>query len=143
MAETDQADLEMAMKFVPAVQNLRHLFPAPGTTGHLPALGAFLFGRDGWCWVEGCFGGDGLYVHHAVLRKSDVQGWQPRERRCTIDNPYVCVSLCGDHHETDLEPSREEVADWMYEQYGEDFVRFLRWLKFKVHPLRGWLEAHG
>lgn len=130
-------------RFMPQQERLRRLFPVPGELPAIMALEAYLYGRDGICWV-GDLRCSKVFtpLHHAVLRKSDVQGWQPKARRVLIDTPYNLIRLCTAHHETALEPKREEVADWMFGKYGSDFVRWLRWLQFKVHPLRGWLERH-
>ena len=131
-------------RFIPADHSIVHLFPSPDGTGASPvALAMYLFQRDGICWVKGCTCTIPTRPHHAVIRRSDVQGWQPRERRCVIDTPYVLVNLCVEHHETALEPSREEVADWMLAHYGSDVIRYYCWLPFKVHPLRGWLARSG
>ena len=127
--------------FIPQYKSLVPYFPKPGTTGHLPTLAAFVQGRDGHCAVPGCDYHQGTPPHHGVLRRSDVQGWD-RRLRCLIDTPYCVLQLCVLHHETALEPSREEVANWMWLRYGPDFVRWLRWLPYKVHPLRGWLGHH-
>ena len=128
-------------RFVPQYSSLRPYFPAPGSKHHMLAVAAFVWRRDGRCWVSGCDGRFQTPPHHAVLRKSDVQGWD-YPLRCLIDTPYNLILLCGDHHETADEPSRKEVADWMWLRYGPDFVRWLRWLPYKVHPLRGWLGHH-
>lgn len=129
------------MRYVPVNPSMAHLFPASGSTGHLAAVSHFVYNRDGMCAVQGCAGRNPTPPHHGVLRKSDVQGWQPKGLRCLIDTPFCLVQLCDLHHETALEPSRIEVANWMWGLYGDEVIEWLEWLPFKVHPLRGWLAG--
>jgi hypothetical protein len=127
-------------RYVPENKELVHLFQKPGVTYHRDGVTAYVIERDGICWVKGCTCPRPSQLHHAVLRKSDVQGWQPKPLRTLIDTPYCLIKLCDEHHEGPQEPSRETVADWMLAYYGFDFVRWLQYLPFTIHPLRGWIE---
>ena len=85
-------------------------------------LKRFLCEMQEWrCWVEGC---ENPAAHmHEAIRRSAVQGWK-RERRVLIMTPMNCVVLCSTkHHGMAEEPSMEEIADRMYEEHGEDYVR--------------------
>lgn len=123
---------------------LAHLFPEPGTTvkDQRDRILWFVRARDGACWVKGVVGAGVAYMHEAVVTRGDVQGW-PKGWRCLIHVPYNCVILPDAYHNTELEPSRAEVADWMYRRYGEDFVLWLLSLPFRIRPpqVREWLNT--
>jgi len=127
-------------KFVPSHGNA-HLFPSPGDDlyTHRLLVQVVVYGRDRHCWVDGCNGDGVWWLHEGIYRRSDVQGWA-KDLRVLIHTPYNCVGLCGLHHETADEPSRFDVADWMLLRYGRNFVRWCRYLPFKINPLRGWLS---
>jgi hypothetical protein len=69
-----------------------------------------------------------------------VMGW-PKPWRVLIHCPFNSVLLCDLHHETHREPAKEEIADWMYDSYGLDYLHWLESLPFKsAHPLQGWMR---
>jgi len=88
------------------------------------------------CWVSGCYYKP-ADCHESLITRGDVQGWQPSSRRILIFHPANCIGLCKLHHNTELEPSKQEVFNWMIEYYGEEYV--IDWLReisleFKVIP---------
>ena len=93
--------------------------------------------RDTECWVEGCH--EMPTMMHEAIRRSAVQGWK-RRRRVLIQHPYNCICLGPLHHETALEPKMLDIVEWMYLQYGEDYIEWLKSLPFKAHPLKGFIE---
>jgi hypothetical protein len=104
-------------------------------------LQPFIYDRDGPCWVTGCDGHNISYMHEAI-RRGAVMGW-PKPWRVIIQNPFNCVILCDLHHETHREPAPEEIADWMLDTYGNDYLLWLESLPFKSrHPLDGWMRRH-
>lgn len=139
---------------IPTDPELRRLFPAVGAdfAGHCAAVKAYLLRqRDGWCWVrehkqptwEKCSPALIAHKHEGPIRRSDVQGW-PKPWRVIIHNPFNCVILGAAHHSTEHEPSREQIANWMLDYYGDPYVRWLASLPFKMgtNPMKGWLERH-
>jgi len=88
------------------------------------------------CWVSGCYH-KASDCHESLITRGDVQGWKPRARRILIFHSANCIGLCKKHHNTELEPTKKEVFDWMIEYYGEEYV--IDWLReisleFKVIP---------
>ena len=132
------------LRFISQNSDIAHLFPSPGTdlAEHRYYLSQHILARDGRCWVESCQGGEMWWLHEGVYRRSRVQGWQPRKDRILIHTPYNCIGLCEQHHETTLEPSSAEIVEWMLLTYGEDFICWCRWLRFKRNPLEAWLSGH-
>lgn len=81
------------------------------------------------------------HMHEGIISRGDVMGW-PKERRVLIHTPYNCVLICADCNlagNGKYPPSREAVFEFKVARYGDDVYRWLRWLPFRVHPLRGWL----
>lgn len=133
--------------------SLAHLFPGPDSkwTGHRAAVWAYCRSRDvcvvdkqirGWANDEHCKGTI-LDLHEGIISRQDVRGWT-WDRKLSIHTPYNCIVLCRGHHETEYEPSRVEVANWMLWMYQRRFFEWIDSLPFKPgsHPLKGWLEAH-
>lgn len=127
-------------------RHLAYLFPPP--TGsvidwRMLELSEILYRRDGACWIPDCNGHTTSSIHEAIVTRGDVQGWQPKSRRLEIFNGLNCIRLCDLHHNTALEPAREEIAAFMADLYGLDIV--LDWLlslEFRSrHPLTHWMEA--
>jgi len=137
----------MIERFIPEDSSLAHLFPAPGADkcAVRVQLGIYLAERDGRCWVPGCAGHTPSPPHEAMITRGNVQGWPKVDgTRVLIFVPLNTLALCSDHHNTALEPKRNDVADWMLDYYGSDVVRWLRSLKFKTrHPMQGWIDAHS
>ena len=103
----------------------------------------FLSIRDRLCWVLSNEHGRGLYIHEAI-RRSAVMGWAP-PLRVLIHTPFNSILLCGKHHGTATEPSLHEIADWMFQTYGLQYLQWLQSLPFLAgtHPLKGFLEYHA
>jgi hypothetical protein len=125
----------------PEDPGLAPLFPGIGADlkAHRAALGAYVMARDGQCWAKGCAGHYHSYMHEAI-RRSAAQGWK-RPWRILIHTPYNCLMLCDLHHETELEPSVMDVAEWMLAAYGPDYIAWLDSLPFIAHPLKGFLAS--
>lgn len=98
----------------------------------------YIFNRDGWkCWVLDCYQVKQLSCHESLITRGDVQGWQPKARRILIFHIVNCITLCDKHHNTELEPRKQDVLEWICQYYGKDFV--YGWLteiskEFKIVP---------
>ena len=135
-------------KFVPSVQELSPLFASPGDDmhQHIARVHSYVQQRDGLCIVQGCAGKNPAgAARHENIRRGNV--WRASDpRQVVIFAPTNCCILCGDHHNTDKEPSKEQLADIFYTMYGIDYLRWLMYLDSMLrtrHPLMGWLEAHA
>ena len=127
------------IRHIPEDQSLLYLFPPPGRTvrAQREILLPYVYNRDGRCWVPGCKGLGVCSAHEGIVTRGDVQGWD-KGWRCLIHTVYNSVWLChARHHETDLEPSAMEIAEWMVEQYTRaELVRWLECLPFKQRPAK-------
>ena len=95
----------------------------------------YIFERDNWhcllCWRKD------ISCHEGIVTRANVQGIRPKERQILCYHPANSFSLCHVHHNTELEPSKQQCLEWVIEFYGEDFV--YGWLRqiskeFKVIP---------
>lgn len=102
------------------------------TQWRMKVLIPFVMEREGFmCWVDACYI-NASDVHEGVVTRGMVQGW-PIKQRLLAHNPLNCVALCKLHHK--IAPSKQEVLDWMIQEYGKDLILwYFRGLPFKQFP---------
>jgi len=119
-------------------------FPAQGgnIAEHRRELKVAMLRRDGFCLGCGTDEIDRPEMHEGIVSRNDVRGWKAANK-ILIHSPYNCLILCSDCNQGlsgKTPPSRREVVLYMCLHYGYDVIRWLEYLPFKAHPMRGLLE---
>jgi hypothetical protein len=107
-------------------------------------LKIYLRGRDKEC--AGCGEPYGIpHMHELFIPKSMVSGWVGYKRpyRVLINTVFNCGLLCSSCNlgqDGKSPPSQGDALRQQHLVYGDNLIKWMATLPFKVHPWKGWLE---
>jgi hypothetical protein len=102
----------------------------------------FIYARENWmCWKTNLWlcSNPASSVHESLYSRQDVRGWKANIRNL-IHTPYNCIALCNECHQ--IPPSKENVLQWMINEYGIAVIEWALDLPFKKNPLQYLLERY-
>jgi len=120
---------------------VKNLIPKTGTSineWRSKVLIPYVVERENFvCWKPECYN-RASDVHEALYSRNDVRGWD-WNRKVLIHTPYNCIALCRDCHKNSI-PDKEDVLDWMLDEYGIVVLDWCEGLPFVINPLATLLE---